>query len=438
MYLSRKKIKRLLHIKNQTQRAIKKREGGLKKHLRTLRRKKPVNLRNRTIKSYGNKTGGSDVSQIEMETDISLKENKETREAIETKKKEDETVKKSELMKYTISKGSPGYNKIEKHLKMLSKRVEAISKNIEEAEQRRDILQLVLKDLKTAQREKKEVGVNISDEQKRVGGARIRMDGMLQQFKNIKAQFENDLKKIIEYKGKNEYYEYTEPKSRIKFYSKTIGGFDKYNERAGVLINFPTYTGAPFYSEGDFAGDDLIKTLKNAANKKGGIFASNKQSESMQRLIDYKDKRGDLLIKSDEMDAAQSAESLDDYEGIRAENERNKGSQGVANIDQDNIEAQQDNMAGNAVTAGRTRAPVQGGARSRASLSATAVNINRDKLLDRSDSGSTNQFAAAPQFGQPQYGGPQMYTVQRDDAATIDAKAAAEQGGLTAAIGVES
>ena len=55
MYLSRKKIKRLLHIKNQTQRVNKKRKRGLKNVNRTLRHKKPLNLRKRTFRHHNKK-----------------------------------------------------------------------------------------------------------------------------------------------------------------------------------------------------------------------------------------------------------------------------------------------------------------------------------------------------------------------------------------------
>ena len=59
MFLSRKRIRRLLGIVNQTQRANKKRGRGLQNVNRTLRHKKPLNLRKRTIRYHKKKYKGS-------------------------------------------------------------------------------------------------------------------------------------------------------------------------------------------------------------------------------------------------------------------------------------------------------------------------------------------------------------------------------------------
>merc|ERR1711934_1022169 len=100
------------------------------------------------------------------------------------------------------------------------------------------------------------------DDLKRLGGAIMQLKLMRNKYKMIKDVYKNDTNTANEIKEKV-YYEYTEPKSRIKFYSDSIEGFSSYDKRKGVTINFPgSYTANPFFVEDDFAGEDLLKLMK--------------------------------------------------------------------------------------------------------------------------------------------------------------------------------
>ena len=68
----------------------KKRNRGLKRVNRTLRHKKPINLRKRTIRHHNKKYkggGGSDINEEQLANDIQMKKDKETREVKEDRLK---------------------------------------------------------------------------------------------------------------------------------------------------------------------------------------------------------------------------------------------------------------------------------------------------------------------------------------------------------------
>ena len=105
MYLSRKKIKKLLNTNKQSNKRFKKGKRGQKIINRTLRRKRPVNLRRKSIKSYrkqkgGETSGDNNVEKIAM--DIKLKKEKEARETKEARLKEEDKLGPSDVYKYEI------------------------------------------------------------------------------------------------------------------------------------------------------------------------------------------------------------------------------------------------------------------------------------------------------------------------------------------------
>ena len=109
---------------------------------------------------------------------------------------------------------------------------------------------------------------------------------MKNKYKMIKDVYKNDTNTANEIK-KKVYYEYTEPKSRIKFYSDSIEGFSSYDKRKGVTINFPgTYTANPFFVEDDFAGEDLLKQMKQQVIRRIGWLFENSRPIVEQKTID--------------------------------------------------------------------------------------------------------------------------------------------------------
>ena len=147
MYLSRKKIKKLLNTNNQSNKRFKKGKRGQKIKIRTLRRKRPVNLRRKSIKLYRNLKGGetsgdNNVEKIAM--DIKLKEEKEARETKEARLKEEDKLGPSDVYKYEIN--ADGERKIDDQIKKLEARLNGISSASEQAKQRLTIIEAVMKD----------------------------------------------------------------------------------------------------------------------------------------------------------------------------------------------------------------------------------------------------------------------------------------------------
>jgi len=346
MILSRKKISKLLNTNNQSNKRFKQR-GINKKNGRTFRNKrKDINLRTKSLKHrrsknknfltnyYDNSSsddedikGGAvsdagpetDVpSQKTQEIDIQLEEDKKSREAKEKKMDDDEDAEPDEIVEYRLKEDTPGLKKFQDYLDVLNKRAEQIGKAYEEASQRLKLFEIIQKELtnkKKANLKQGDKSKQTGDDLKRLGGAIMQLKLMRNKYKMIKDVYKNDTNTANEIKEKV-YYEYTEPKSRIKFYSDSIEGFSSYDKRKGVTINFPgTYTANPFFVEDDFAGEDLIKQMKQQVIRRSGWLFENSRPIVEQKTIDalqfYMDKRGDLTLKSDEKDAAtKSSEEI--------------------------------------------------------------------------------------------------------------------------------
>ena len=257
-------------------------------------------------------------SQKTQEIDIQLEEDKKSREAKEKKMDDDEDAEPDEIVEYRLKEDSPGFKKFQDYLDVLNKRAEQIGKAYEEASQRLKLFEIIQKELmnkKKANLKQGDKSKQTGDDLKRLGGAIMQLKLMRNKYKMIKDVYKNDTNTANEIKEKV-YYEYTEPKSRIKFYSDTIEGFSNYDKRKGVTINFPgTYTANPFFVEDDFVGEDLLKQMKQQVIRRSGWLFKNSRPIVEQKTIDalqfYIDKRGDLTLKSDEKDAAtKSSEEI--------------------------------------------------------------------------------------------------------------------------------
>ena len=346
MILSRKKISKLLNTNNQSNKRFKKR-GINKKAGRTFRNKrKDINLRKKSLKHRRSKNkklltkyyensseeeelkGGADSgavsetdvpSQKTQEIDIQLEEDKEMRVAKEKKMDDDEDAEPDEIVEYRLKEDTPGLKKFQDYLDVLNKRAEQIGKVYEEASQRLKLFEIIQKELMNKKKTNLKQGdksKQTGDDLKRLGGAIMQLKLMRNKYKMIKDVYKNDTNTANEIKEKV-YYEYTEPKSRIKFYSDIIEGFSSYDKRKGVTINFPgSYTANPFFVEDDFAGEDLLKQMKQQVIRRSGwLFDNSTRPIVEQKTIDalqfYMDKRDDLTLKSDEKDAAtKSSEEI--------------------------------------------------------------------------------------------------------------------------------
>ena len=287
MFLSRKRIRRLLGIVNQTQRANKKRGRGLQNVNRTLRHKKPLNLRKRTIRYHKKKyKGGADSGNNEEKGNnedkiamaIKLKEEKETRQVKEDRLKKEAEMGPSEVFKYTINEA--GIKKLDEQIEKLKARVKGIGSASEEAKQRLTIITAVLKNLIDTKKDKdrdtndkKLNKMDINSEIKRMSGLKSDLTKIISKYEIIKKTYENDVKNIEKYKNKKEYFEYTEPKSRISFYAATLNDFAKpYDKREGVNLIFPVYASEPFFIETEYIGDAMVKKIKDGFKARNGIF----------------------------------------------------------------------------------------------------------------------------------------------------------------------
>jgi len=367
MYLSRKKISKLLNTNNQSNKRFKKRESN-KKAGRTFRNKRrDVNLRKMSLKLrrsknkkkvtdyYDNSSSddedikggagpdagpgagpdagpgaGSDagpetddanknVETISM--DLKLRDEKKQREEKEQRLDNEDKLDFADVYKYEITANSG--KKLDEQIKKLEARVKAINKANEEAIQRRTIIEAVVKVLIASKREltesssksitgKKKTDKNkkmdINDEINNMTKIKKDIDKVIKKYETIKQSYKNDLESINKYRERSIYYEYTEPKSRITFYASSVEDFEKdYDERRAVKLIFPVYSSEPFYIEKEFVGNDLINKIKdNIKYETGFIFKkkTNIPKEIMKMINDYNVKSGELIEEDTKLDAA--------------------------------------------------------------------------------------------------------------------------------------
>ena len=330
MFLSRKRIRRLLDTVNQTQRVKKKRKRGLKNVNRTLRHKKPLNLRKRTLrhrkKKYkggagsgdnedkgNNEAKGNNVTKIA--TAIKMKEEKETREVKEDRLKKEEELGPSEVFKYEIK--AAGNKKLDEQIGKLKDHLAEISSASEEAKQRLTIITAVMKNLIDTKRDKerdKSGKMDVDSEIKRMSGLKSDLTKIISKYEIIKQTYTNDVKNITEYKEKKVFYEYTEPKSRISFYAATLEDFAKpYDKREGVNLIFPVYASEPFFIDTEYIGDAMVKKIKDGFKYKEGIIfkkVTNLDSDMINMINDYNTKSpGQLVVEDKKLDAALDADA---------------------------------------------------------------------------------------------------------------------------------
>ena len=330
MFLSRKRIRRLLDTVNQTQRVNKKKKRGLKRVNRTLRHKKPLNLRKRTFrhrnKKYkggagsddnedkgNNEAKGNNVTKIA--TDIKMKEEKETRQVKEDRLKKEEELGPSEVFKYEIK--DAGNEKLDVQIGKLKAHLAEISSASEEAKQRLTIITVVLKSLIDSKKEKerdKTKKMDIDSEIKRMNGLKTDLTKIISKYEIIKQTYTNDVKNITEYKEKKVFYEYTEPKSRISFYAATLEDFAKpYDKREGVNLIFPVYASEPFFIDTEYIGDAMVKKIKDGFKYQEGIIfkkVTNLDSDMINMINDYNTKSpGQLVVEDKKLDAALDADA---------------------------------------------------------------------------------------------------------------------------------
>lgn len=307
MYLSRKKIKKLLNTNNQSNKRFKKGKRGQKIIIRTLRRKRPVNLRRKSIKSYikqkgGETSGDNNVEKIAM--DIKLKEEKEARETKEARLKEElkeeDKLGPSDVYKYEIK--ADGERKIDDQIKKLEARLNGISSASEQAKQRLTIIEAVMKgltDTKNDSDRDKRGKMDINVELKNMSKIKKDLRSLISKYDVIKKSYDVDLENMKDFKAKKVYYEYTEPKSRISFYASDIKKFSQpYDKREGVKLIFPVYTSEPFFTETEFIGDELIQEIKDSFKFKSGRFfikSTNIDSDVVEMINNYNSKSGELV-----------------------------------------------------------------------------------------------------------------------------------------------
>ena len=308
MFLSRKRIRRLLGIVNQTQRANKKRGRGLQNVNRTLRHKKPLNLRKRTIRYHKKKYkggAGSGNNEEKIAMAIKLKEEKDTRQVKEDRLMEEAKMKPSAVFKYEIDEA--GSKKLDEQIEKLTACLNEISTASEEATKRLTIITAVFNNLIDSKKDKdrdtndkKLNKIDINSEIKRMSGLKSDLTKIISKYEIIKQTYTNDVNNIEKYK-KQEYFEYTEPKSRISFYAATLDDFKKpYDKREGVNLIFPVYTSEPFFIETEYIGDAMVKKIKDGIKAKNGIFFhkyTNLDSNIIDMINAYNTKSDELVVK---------------------------------------------------------------------------------------------------------------------------------------------
>ena len=397
MYLSRKKIKKLLNTNKQSNKRFKKGKRGQKRINRTLRRKRPVNLRRKSIKSYRKQKGGetagdNNVDKIAM--DVKLKEEKEARETKDARLKEEDKLGPSDVYKYEIN--ADGEKKIDDQIKKLKARLNGISSASEQAKQRLTIIEAVMKGLtdtkndserdKQSMRDriyKKFTKTDIDVELKNMSKIKKDLRNVISKYDVIKKSYDVDLENMKDFKAKKVYYEYTEPKSRISFYASDIKKFSQpYDKREGVKLIFPVYVSEPFFIETEFIGDELIRTIKDNFNLRNSFFtikSTNIDSDVVEMINNYNSKSGELVQEDKKLDAALEATNSTSDKGrgvgsVEEEYAKNREQSGDVNQDTtDAMAAAKDEKANReavdeALDAGiETAPPITGGQRGGAS-----------------------------------------------------------------------
>ena len=169
--------------------------------------------------------------------------------------------------------------------------------------------------------------MDINSEIKRMSGLKSDLTKIISKYEIIKQTYENDVKNITKYKNKKEYFEYTEPKSRISFYAATLNDFAKpYDKREGVNLIFPVYASEPFFIETEYIGDAMVKKIKDGIKSRNGIFFhkyTNLDSNIVDMINDYNTKSGELVVEDKKLDAALDAaknkKTSDTAQGVGSE-----------------------------------------------------------------------------------------------------------------------
>ena len=313
MFLSRKRIRRLLDTVNQTQRVNKKRKRGLKHVNRTLRHKKPLNLRKRTFRHRNKKykRGGS-KSEDGLAMEIKLDNEKNARVAKDDRIKKEKELDTSEVYEYKIDVA--GLKKLNDQIKKLEALVKGIKSASEEATQRLTIITEVLKNLidnKKDNTRDKSWKKDINYEIKRMGGLKADLQSIIKKYEIIVKSYENDVENLEKYRDKKIFYEYTEPKSRITFYAANTEDFSKrYDKRNGVNLIFPIYASEPFFIEQEYIGNDMIKQIQYEFKiKKGYLWTNNTNvsTKMMDMINNYNTTPGELVKNNEDLVIAQNS-----------------------------------------------------------------------------------------------------------------------------------